>query len=352
MVDFIVVGGGLAGMAFTETAWREGMSVVVFDTGLRNASRVASGLYNPVVLKRLTAVSNAEAYLDVMESFYGRLQDRFEQTFFRPTPLWRKFSSIEEQNNWFAAADSHKLSPFLNTNLVYDKVDGIGSPFDYGLVNRTGWLDTRVLLDGFWQNVPAGSHYHIEPFIHSELSWDKEFVHYQNIRARHIVFAEGTALAANPFFNHLPLQGTKGELVYIKAEGLNLHTIVNAGIFILPMGDSIFKVGATYTWNDLTDKPTEKARTEILEKLNAIISVRYEVIDHLAGIRPTVSDRKPLVGTHPDNARLHILNGLGTRGILLAPLLAQNLYRSIQQNVPLPAEIDIRRFKNAVPRSE
>lgn len=351
MVDFIIVGGGLAGMAFAETAWRNGKSVVVFDSRVSSASRAASGLYNPVVLKRLTAVSGAPAYLDAMEMFYSRLQERIGISFFHPTPILRKFNSVEEQNNWFVAADNQKLAPFLDPRLVYDKFNGIDSPFDYGKVNHSGWLDTKVMLDAFWRNVPAGSHYYREPFNYSGLTSRDGGVHYKTIDARHIVFAEGTGIERNPHFNHLPLQGTKGELLYIKAPQLSLGMIVNAGIFIIPMGDSVFKVGATYAWDDLNDVPTQAAKDELLAKLREILTVPYEVVDHIAGVRPTVRDRKPLLGTHPNDNRIHILNGLGTRGILLAPLLASQLYDSIENGIELPREVDIARFSAADPRS-
>ncbi len=43
----------------------------------------------------------------------------------------------------------------------------------------------------------------------------------------------------------------------------------------------------------------------------------------LAGVRPTVKDRRPLIGTHPMHSQLHVLNGLGTRGVMLGPAMAK-----------------------------
>ena len=110
----------------------------------------------------------------------------------------------------------------------------------------------------------------------------------------------------NPFFNDLPLDGVKGELLIIKAPELSLDLIINTSVFILPLGNQLFKVGATYNWNDKTDTPTQEGKQELIDRIKEILSCNFEIISHYAGVRPTVKDRKPLVGTHPDFKNVHI----------------------------------------------
>jgi glycine oxidase len=93
-----------------------------------------------------------------------------------------------------------------------------------------------------------------------------KFVQYKNIQSKHIVFAEGFGMHSNPFFNYLPLDGTKGELFIIKAPELDLDVIVNTSVFILPLGNDLFKVGATYNWKDKTVTPTEEGKQELVEE--------------------------------------------------------------------------------------
>ena len=106
-----------------------------------------------------------------------------------------------------------------------------------------------------------------------------------------------------------------------------------------------YLVGSTYEWNDKTNTPTLKAKSQLIEKLELLISCNYEVIDQRAGNRPTVSDRRPLVGCHPNHNRMYVINGLGTRGVLIAPSMAELLYGFIECNTPLPDEININRFE-------
>jgi len=130
----------------------------------------------------------------------------------------------------------------------------------------------------------------------------------------------------------------------IKAPNLNIDAIINSSIFIIPVGNDCYKVGATYDWNDKTNSITESAKNELLSKLNDLINCDYEVLEHFAGVRPTVKDRRPLVGSHPNYSNVHILNGLGTRGVMLGPFLAQQLFNFIEYNIPLEDEININRI--------
>ena len=105
-----------------------------------------------------------------------------------------------------------------------------------------------------------------------------------------------------------------------------------------------YLVGSTYEWTDKTNTPTSKAKSQLLEKLELLISCSYEVVNQRAGIRPTVSDRRPLVGCHPNHNRMYVLNGLGTRGVMIAPYVADKLFRFIENNETLDTDIDVNRF--------
>ena len=343
MTDYIIVGAGLAGIAFAEVVRKNGMSVVVFDDNSQPSSRIAGGLYNPVILKRFSKLADAQQQLDAMQDFYSGLDIISEQLNFQ-MPVLRKFFSIEEQNNWFHAADKPGLSAFLSTNLVSKKYNGIDSPFGYGEVLQTGYVDTAALLRSYHHYLDINNQLRTHPFDYDAIIFNGTHVQYKDLSARHIVFAEGFGLHQNPYFNHLPLDGTKGELFIVKAPELNLDVIVNTNVFILPLGDDLFKIGATYEWDDKTNEVTEAGRQELIERIKEILNCDFQIIEHLAGVRPTVKDRKPLLGTHPKYAQLHILNGLGTRGVMLGPLMAQKLFNSIENGAPIERTYSINRF--------
>ena len=167
----------------------------------------------------------------------------------------------------------------------------------------------------------------------------------QGIIANSIVFCEGFGMKQNLFFNYLPLNEVKGELITIHAPYLNINFLLKSTLFVLPLGDHYYKVGATFNWKDKTSNPSEEGKTELVEKLEKVINVAYKIIDQTAGIRPTVRDRRPLVGKHPAYPNLAILNGLGTRGVMIAPTMAKQLFNHLESGSELDKEIDIKRFE-------
>ena len=344
MLDYLIVGSGLAGISFAEIALKNNKSVLVLDNKSQVSSRVAGGLYNPVILKRFSEVWKAQEQLVLMDQFYSQIEDKLQTKFNFKLPILRKFFSIEEQNNWFSASDKVNLAPFLSTKLISKKYDGIDSPYDYGEVLHTGYVDTALLLDKYKEYLLKNNLLLEETFTSSYIEFFDFGVQYKNIQARNIIFAEGFGLHKNPFFNYLPLDGTKGELFIIKAPNLKLDVIVNTSVFILPLGDDLFKVGATYNWQDKTDDPTEEGKQELVERIKEILMCDFETVKHFGGVRPTVKDRRPLIGTHHERTSLHILNGLGTRGVMLGPAMAKALFDKIENEIPLDTEIDIKRF--------
>ncbi|MFV8440786.1 NAD(P)/FAD-dependent oxidoreductase [Flavobacterium sp. LB2P44] len=344
MIDYLIVGSGLAGISFAEIALQNEKSILVLDDNSQTSSKIAGGLYNPVILKRFSEVWKAQEQLKIMNEFYVALEDKLKCKVDFKMPILRKFFSVEEQNNWFAASDKVVLTPFLSTDLISKKYLGIDSPYGYGQVLQTGYVDTALLLDKYREYLMANTLFQEESFDYKVLLMESSSIHYKGIQAKHIIFAEGFGMHANPYFNHLPLDGTKGELFIIKAPQLDLDIIVNTSVFILPLGDGVFKVGATYNWKDKTELPTEEGKVELIERIKEIITCDFEILDHFAGVRPTVKDRRPLVGTNPTFNSVHILNGLGTRGVMLGPAMAKALFDHIEYQIPLDREIDINRF--------
>lgn len=345
MQDYIIVGSGLAGIAFAETLLQNGKSFVIFENHSQNSTQIAGGLYNPVILKRFSEVWDAKSQLESATPFYQTIEQKLNVQLDYKIPIYRKFFSVEEQNNWFTASDKPNLTPFLSTKIVHKKYKNIDAPFGYGEVLQTGYVDTKMLLANYHQYLKANNWLYENTFDYNELTVLDNHIEYQKLKAKHIVFAEGFGMHSNPFFKYLPLDGTKGELFIIKATDLDLDVIVNTSVFILPLENNLYKVGATYHWEDKTNTPTEEAKKELIERIKEILQCDFEIVEHFAGVRPTVKDRRPLLGTHPNYKNIHILNGLGTRGVMLAPSMAKDLYHLIENNKPLDKSIDINRFK-------
>ncbi|NJX15972.1 NAD(P)/FAD-dependent oxidoreductase [Tamlana crocina] len=347
-VDYIIVGVGLAGISFCEQLKANNNTFLVFDDASQQSSTVAGGMYNPVVLKRFTPVWKSAEQLDLALPLYAKIEKDISAQLDYKIPVYRKFASVEEQNNWVAASDRPFLSEYMSEKIIKNDNPSIEAPFGFGKVNPTGRIDAKALVEGYKSNLRADQCLREETFNHNDLNFGGNTVKYKDVEAKHVVFSEGFGVVNNPYFKALPLVPTKGELLTIHGPELNVDYIIKAGVFLIPLEDGYYRVGATHQWENLNHDATKEARGKLISRLEKVIKCEFEIIDQVAGIRPTVIDRRPLVGRHPKHENLYILNGLGTRGVMIGPYVAQQLFNFIENNEPLEKEIDIKRFLDKV----
>lgn len=343
-VDYIIVGLGIAGLSLCERLRAQGNSFVVIDHPWASATRVAGGIINPVVIKRLNAVWRAAEFLKEAVPFYNSLQAFLKVPIITPTPIDRIFSSIAEQNNWLLKSTDTSLEGFITSEILKGTNPAIISNHHLGRVLQGYQIDVRQLLDAY-RNFLKQNNLLIEAKVnYSEFSFSSHGVEYDTILAEKVVFAEGSKATQNPWINKQWLIPKKGEYLVIEARELQLQQVIKGPYFIIPLGEHRYKVGATFAHGDFNPDLSQGGEEQLIKALKKMLRVNFEVIEDAVGFRPTVGDRRPLLG------RLHrpeafIFNGLGTRGLLMAPLAAQWLIDYIEMEQSLPPEVDIRRFK-------
>jgi glycine oxidase len=343
-VDYIIIGIGLAGISFCEQLKANNKSFVVFDNASQQSSTVAGGLYNPVVLKRFTPVWKCKEQLDLALAMYSGLEAELHVKLDYKIPVYRKFASLEEQNDWFTASDKPILSEYLSPKIIKNENVSIDAPFGFGEVFETGRIDVKTLIETYKEYLIKNDLFFGNVFDYDGLEFLDHGIQYNTIQSKYIVFAEGFGVKKNPFFKELPLAPAKGELLTIHAPGLKMDYVLKAGVFLIPLENDLYIVGATYEWKDLSNNITAIAEEALLNKLNKLVNCEFEVVSQVAGIRPTVKDRRPLVGQHKTYKNIYVLNGLGTRGVMIGPYVARQLYNFIEKGIPLENDIDICRF--------
>ncbi|MEL6811295.1 MAG: FAD-dependent oxidoreductase [Bacteroidota bacterium] len=342
-VDYIIVGLGIAGICFCEELERQGKSFVVFDASEpKGATSVAGGVVNPVVLKRFTPVWNVSPFLKEAFPFYQDLNTKLQADFLDEVCIDRVFKNRQEQNDWLVASDGVKLSTFLSAQIISNANPSVDAPFGLGRVGKAFRMNTTALLNDYRAYLEEKDCLIPEAFKYGELV-SKETLLYQNYKATSLVFAEGASVVNNPYFVIDSIIPKKGEYIVIKAPELKLQNIVKGPFFVIPLGEDLYKVGATFAHGDMAPTITEEGKMQLVAALEKLIHCPFEVVDQMAGFRPTVKDRRPLLG-NLSMKPLYFLNGLGTRGLLMAPLLARQLYDFIENGLPLPEDVNIRRF--------
>jgi glycine oxidase len=347
---YIVVGQGLAGTVLAHLFLKNNIAVTVIDDpSLSKASKVAAGLYNPVVFKRLTSSWKADELLEVMDKYYPEAEMLLGEKIYFKKNIIKLFTEEQEKILW-AKKCNEPVGKYLNKHIH----DGFLNDVIYcnngaAEVEQSGNVNIALFLKLFREYIKQNNCLIEESFDYSQLTVYDTHVVYKNIQADKIIFCEGYKALDNPFFYNLPLKLTKGEVLTISCPQLNQpYKVINKGVFILPIGNDLYRVGATYEWDDLSENTTQNGKEELLNKLKKILKVDFELIAHEAGIRPTVEHRRPLLGLHPQHLSLAIFNGLGTKGVMLAPYFANQLYNHLVNDLPIDKDVDVRNFMKEV----
>jgi len=148
-LDYIIIGCGLASIAFCEQLRANNQSFVVFDDKSQKSSIVAAGLYNPVILKRFSAVWKSKEQLELALPMYSKIEKELNIKVDYKLRILRRFTSIQEQNKWFSASDKPNLEAFLSTQLIENTNSKIDAPFGFGEVLHAGRIDTETSINWF-----------------------------------------------------------------------------------------------------------------------------------------------------------------------------------------------------------
>jgi glycine/D-amino acid oxidase-like deaminating enzyme len=345
MVDYIIVGQGLAGSILADHLLSEGSKVLVYDDPLlSNSSKIAGGLYNPVTGRKMVKTWNAEPLFNYLVDYYPKLEQNLGTEFLHDIPIYRPFISAEELNEWMGKSADIDYSQFIKEvhsasayrNQVNDEFGGL-------LLDQSGYVDTAKLVEASARSLSEKNSLVQEYFDTTQLKLAEESASYKNITCKAVIFCNGHKALQEEYFGWIPLRPVKGELLMIKTDE-PLKVIHNRGVFVIPQGNGICKVGSTYDHNNLDENPTLEAKNVLVNKLNELVKFRYSIEYQLAGIRPATKDRKPMLGCHPKHKSLMIFNGFGTKGVSLIPYFAHEMTQLLTNSGSIEDEVNIERF--------
>ena len=346
----LIIGQGICGTVLSSLCYRSNIPFLVIDhPSAGSASLPAAGILNPIVFKRMLPGWMAETLLPAAFKYYESMELILKEKFFHPDGIIKIIANENEENLWTKAQDSPSLTHFVSSKTPDNPYGKLLAPHhSLKLIHGAGWVDAPGFLNA-WRKKLKQEQCLIEEIFRPEdlILTEENQLTYRNTAFSKVVFCEGNSVTRNPWFKHLPWVPTKGDLLLIKpAVPIPGKSILNKNGFLLPYGiDGLWLAGSTYHWNNISTEPEKKGRDELVEKIKKIIAVDFEVVEHWCGIRPGVSDRRPIIGASNIHPLLHIFNGMGTKGFLLAPGLGE-LFLS---NKEIPGDCSPKRFAKTKP---
>jgi len=316
-----IVGQGLAGTCLAWEFWNRGLDFSLIDREEGGSTRVAAGLINPITGKNFEPSWRIVEFLPEALVFYGKLARTLGVQLWYPLPVLRLVGSEKEWTKISSKLGDEAVKPW-GGNIV-PAPEGWVAAVE---VTGGGRLDTRTFAEA------------------SRAFFQEKGIYQRQIDgAGKRIWCEGAVgLIAGKYGDH---RSAKGEILKIRAEGWDETQVkVGGGGWLLPMGNGLFRAGANYEWNELDERPTEKGREFVERIIRKLGGENFEVVEHLAGVRPILRKSQPLIG-RLDNGDW-LFNGLGSKGSLYAPGVARRLGDAIIDGTTIESELSWNEFLN------
>lgn len=340
-VEYIIVGDGYAALFSAHQLIRNNKSFVVFSDGKKSASQVSAGIINPVVLKKFTTFWKAQEQIDFLKQSIKEIEEYTGENYLIDAPIHRIFHDENEQQLWHKKSEKDELINFLDKN--FDHLDTVKNDFHTGKVNQSARLKVSAFFADLFNFLDNWNLIVKEKFDYAEVDVQNSI--YKNYKFKNIIFCEGIGVKENPFFSDIPLQPNKGHNIKVKlSKAIPENIIIKKKHFLFPVENGLYFYGGTYDREQLHDDIDESAVEQLKNGLAEFYPHDFEIKEINLGFRPTVKDRRPIVGRHPEHQNLYVFNGLGARGILNGCYFSKNLYDFIEHNIPLHEEVSLERF--------
>lgn len=379
---FLIIGQGLAGTLTGYRLERAGHDVHYVDAPEQMAaSAVAAGIVNPITGRRFVKSWRIDELIPEAKALYTALESLLDVRLWHEMPLIRTLYNRGDRNDWEVRSGDPGYREYMEDQPDPGRIPELTEPvFAYAGVRHAARVDVGTMVAAFRKKIVAEGRFLAEEFdyarIETLLGTSKrpearnERKDLRAFPASHpprtpeglprtlegpsgtlrgpeydqIICCEGWRARFNPWFAHLPHGGNKGEVLIVKTKAPLLDRMFKHRVFLVPLADDTYWVGATSENRFDDDSPTPHNRQYLEDRLAEVLKVPYEIIDHRAAVRPTVRDRRLFIGVHPEEPRLAILNGLGTKGASLAPLGSRWLVEHLLEGKAIPAEVDIGRW--------
>ena len=304
----LIAGQGLAGTLLARELEHRGRDFLIVDPGhAESASRVGAGLVNPVTGERWVAAPGWAGKAGEARAVFREIENEWGPRLVTELRIRREWRSDAEAALVRTKVSRGELAPWVGPE---------------GLESGAAWIEGawRVDLPAL---ISAGR----------ERWWKAGKLREARVDAAEaeawpgpVVWCVGAFETRVPELR--PVGGETLELAVEAGEGWREDVVRHDGVWILPLGGGRAWAGASFVRNESErDGRREELRASVRRQMG---DLPWRETAVLAGRRMTSPDRVPRGGWLPAREGCEgVLNGLGSKGALLAPALAREWARRL-----------------------
>ncbi|MEX0812230.1 MAG: FAD-binding oxidoreductase [Chitinophagales bacterium] len=344
-IKHLIIGQGIAGTLLSFRLMQAGEDFLIIDKNeSHTASHIAGALINPVTGKRIVKSWLIDELIPEARKIYQDLEKLLDIPIIKPATIHRYFINPEDVQFYEERKDFPELQPFLKPlpeneeTLFLNERGGIS-------ISNAYRIDSKNLINKYRAYLQKIGKIHFTEFDYSKLEIKDTGIQYEEIEAENIIFCEGAAAVKNPFFNYVPFNLNKGERMLLSMPDLPKDKVYKKGLFIYHLENGQYYFGSANSWNFEDDSPSQHTYDIFMQKIQKMTALPFEIIDHKGGIKPSIKDRRPVLGVHPKYSNLYIFNGMGTKGFSLAPYFSKMMFSFLLKEKALMKEVDLGRFE-------
>jgi len=340
-VDYIIVGDGYAALFFAHQLLLNNKSFLIFSEGKKSASQISAGIINPVVLKKFTTFWKAQEQIDFLKNTLDEIAQYTSENYLINAPIHRIFHDENEQKLWLKKSSSEELKSFLAEK--FDHLNVVKNDFLTGKANQSARLNVKAFFTGMMSFLENNGNLRREKLDYSQLDAGKST--YKEILFKYIIFCEGMGVRENPFFSDIPVIPNKGHHIRVQlSKEIPSNITIKKKHFLFPLENRLYFYGGTYDREQLHYEIDQSAVEQLKKGLQEFYPYDFAVQEVNFGFRPTVKDRRPIIGRHSQHNNFIVFNGMGARGILNGCYFSKVLFDHVEHQKTLPEEVSLERF--------
>jgi len=346
---FVIVGGGIAGASIANALKQRGHNPLVIERNDKLAQG-SSGNIAAIQYPRLTTVNTPAGRLSL--SCY-----RFSRNLAKKLGVAINDKSIilsvperegVKQNKLLSQGWPKDLIREINKE---DKLEIANSEFNLGGIvhDHGGTIEPIKFVNTLMPNdieIIFGKE--IQGFTRNTEGWTITLSDKNKINAEILILTCSDGLNKIKQTSVFNLQYTQGQVTYLNKNKFKNIPKTNFSFsgYVTPPVEGVITVGATFEKNSNERNYISKEASKI--NINNIpnevfrnlfsSNVNLSQLDGRVSMRVSTFDRMPMMGQIEDN--LYILSALGARGMIMAPLLGEEL-ASIILDLPIGLDVEI-----------